>query len=75
MGFNSGFKGLMQLSFLCWVVRQTQWFSCKTLVRATNYRAPSTLSLNDFHCCTVHVDSIISLTYQLMHTLFTLKKH
>jgi len=28
-----------------------------------------------FHCCTVHVASIISLIFQLMHTIYTLKKH
>jgi len=29
---------------------------------------------NNFHRCIVHVASIISLIYQLMHTVFTLQK-
>jgi len=28
-----------------------------------------------FHCCTVRVASVISLIYELMHTLYTLRKH
>jgi hypothetical protein len=39
--------------------------------RATaNCCCPPT-GLQDFHCCTVHVALIISLIFQLMHTIYT----
>jgi hypothetical protein len=35
---------------------------------------PVTAYLNVFHCCAMHVASVISLIFQLMHTLYTLEK-
>jgi len=29
-------------------------------------------NIEDLHCCTVHVSSIISLIFEIMHTLYTL---
>jgi len=43
-----------------------KWLMChmRKLVRSKKI-------IYDFHCCTVHIVSIISLIFQLMHLLYT----